>query len=256
VSTLRISIVTPSLNQGEFIEDTIQSVIGQAYPNLEYVVVDGGSTDQTLKVLEKYRKHITHLIVEPDEGQTDALIKGFSLATGEIMGWLNSDDLLEANALSEVAEFFSCRTDTDFVYGDAIWLERNGRFLKSKKEIGFRRFIWLYDHNYIPQPSAFWRRTLYDKVGGLDSSFNLAMDADLFDRFSSETQMTHVRKYWSRMRWYPEQKNQALRTDSEREMASIRNRNGCAIKGLRNSVNHAAARIARIGLKALTGCYY
>jgi glycosyltransferase involved in cell wall biosynthesis len=252
----RITVVTPSYNQGRFLEATLRSVHDQGYPNLEHIVIDGGSTDGSVEIIRKFEHRLAYWVSEPDKGQTDALIKGFSRATGEILAWLNSDDLYEPRTLWEVAEFFSGHPNVQFVYGDALWIDTEGRILKPKKEIPFNWFIWLYDHNYIPQPSAFWRRELYEAVGGLDPRFDLAMDADLWIRFAERTRPLHVRRIWSRMRLYPEQKNQRLRAISNEEDEVIRKRYLPDEPIWRRRLKRVFAKGMRVGWKLVWGCYW
>ena len=128
-------MVTPSFNQGQYIEATIKSVLDQGYPNLEYIIMDGGSTDGTVEILEKYSDQLTYWVSEPDEGQTDALIKGFDRASGDILCWLCSDDLFEARTLQEVAETFVEHPDWEVVYGDSFWIDADGRPIRFKREI-------------------------------------------------------------------------------------------------------------------------
>src|SRR5215213_2619185 len=220
----KISVVTPSFNQGRYIEATIKSVVEQGYPNLEYFIMDGGSTDDTVEIIEKYSDQLNYWVSEPDEGQTDALIKGFDRASGDILCWLCSDDLFESTTLHEVAEIFVQHPDWQVVYGDSFWIDADSRPIGFKKEIDFIRFIWLYDYNYIPQPSTFWRRGIYEQVGGLDMRWDLTMDADLWIRFAEHTTLHHAPRAWSRMRYYPEQKNLAFRDKSYEEDARIRSR--------------------------------
>ncbi len=198
---LSISIVTCSYQQGRFLESTIRSVIDQKNVNVEYIIIDGGSTDNSVSILEKHSDHLTYWTSEKDSGQTDALIKGFNIAKGDILGWLCSDDLLLPNALSAVTRFFAAHPEIDAVYGDAVWIDALGIPIRPKKEMPFNRFVLSFDHNYIPQPSMFWRRSLYDAVGGLDRGFNLAMDNDLWHKFSQRTNIAHVSDFWSAMRW-------------------------------------------------------
>jgi glycosyltransferase involved in cell wall biosynthesis len=251
----KITVVTPSYNQAAFIDETMASIHGQGYPNLEHIVIDGGSTDGSVEIIKRYEHHLAHWQSRPDGGQTDALIQGFERATGDILCWLNSDDLYEPQTLFEVADFFSSRPETRFAYGDASWIDQNGVFIKPKREHGFNRFVWFWDHNFIPQPSAFWRASLYREVGGLDRSFNLAMDADLWIRFAEVTAPVHSRRCWSQMRFYPEQKNTSLRSQSLAEMESIRRRYDRNAGRLGAGVRGAAARSARIALKAAAGGY-
>lgn len=220
----KITVVTPSFNHGCFIEAAINSVLAPKYPNLEYIVIDGGSTDGTLEVLKKYTGDFSYWVSEPDHGQTDALIKGFARSSGDIMCWLNADDLFEPWTLHEVAQFFLSNRRAQVVFGDAAWIDFNGSFIRYKKEHDFNRFIWMYDYNYLPQPSTFWRRDLYERTGGLDPRFNLAMDADLWIRFADLTKIYHVKRLWSRMRVYPGQKNVRFRAESNHEDMMIRQR--------------------------------
>lgn len=251
----KITVVTPSFQQGDFIEETLVSVLSQGYPNLEYFVIDGGSTDRTVEVLRRYSSQLTHWVSEPDRGQTHALIKGFDLATGEILCWLNSDDLLEPGTLGFVGEHFQQNHETRFLYGDAVWVDRSNGYIRPKKEHAFNRFIWLYDHNFFPQPSCFWRRELYTEVGGLDEHFQLAMDGDLFIRFADRTRPIHVKQAFSRMRLYPEQKNQRFREQSDREDEEIRLRTVGEESRAGLRAKRVAAKALRVSLKLARGGY-
>jgi glycosyltransferase involved in cell wall biosynthesis len=252
----KFSIVTCSYQQGRFLEATIRSVLDQGYPNLEYIVFDGGSADESVDILKRYDHAISYWRSTPDAGQTDALTRGIDRATGELMGWLCSDDLLLPGALDTVAEFFDEHPDVQAVYGDALWIDGKGECIRTKKEIEFNRFIFHYDHNYIPQPSMFWRRTLYDQVGGLNPRFDLAMDADLWDRFSQVTRIAHLRRYLSCMRYYPEQKTRALHAEAMREDAEIRARSMLARFTPLQPWLHSAARLHRRAWRLIIGGYF
>ncbi len=252
----RISVVTPSFNQRPFLEATLRSVLVQAYPNLEYIVIDGGSTDGSVEIIQRYASRLDHWVSEPDGGHTNGLIKGFARATGEILCYLNSDDVFEPWTLREVAQFFEAHPDAAVVYGDGLWVDIAGRPLKPKKEHPFNRFIWLHDHDFIPQPSACWRRSLYEGVGGLDPTFRLAMDADLFIRFAERAPFHHVRRPWSRMRLYPEQRNQRLRAQSDAEDRTIRRRYGIGDDpGWKFGAQKLLAKGMRVSWKLALGCY-
>lgn len=247
--------MTPSLNQRPFIEAMLKSVHDQDYPELEHIVIDGGSTDGSLEVIEQYDPKLSFWSSEPDEGQTDALVKGFAHATGEVYCWLNSDDLFAPGALWEVASYFNSHPAVRFVYGDSQWVDTEGNQIKPKREHRWNRFVWLNDHNFIPQPSTFWRSDLYGEVGGLDPSFNLAMDADLWIRFAEVTRPVHVRRTWSTMRFYPEQKNTRMRQTSLDEMARIRARYQSSSSTVGQAARSVGARTLRIGLKLGGGGY-
>ena len=250
------SIVTCSYQQGRYLEATIRSVLDQKYANLEYIVFDGGSSDESVEILRRYDDAIAYWHSASDAGQTDALANGIDRATGELIGWLCSDDLLLPGALHAVAKFFDEHPDVQAVYGDALWIGAQGEFLRSKKEIEFNRFIFHYDHNYIPQPSMFWRRQLYDRVGGLNRKFNLAMDADLWDRFSQVTQIAHLPQYLSCMRYYPEQKTRALRAQGAREDEEIRARSSLARYTPMQPMFRGLARLQRRLSRFVIGAYF
>lgn len=253
--TPRISVVTPSFNQAQFLEATMRSIHDPGYPNLEHIVIDGGSTDGSVDIIKSYAYQLAYWVSEKDEGQTDGLIKGFNRATGDIHCWLNSDDLFEPNTLHEVSEFFRTHPEVRFVYGDSTWIDAEGRPFKPKREHRWSRFVWMYDHNFIPQPSAFWRSDLYHEVGGLDRQFDLAMDADLWIRFADATHPRHVRRPWSRMRFYPDQKNTRLRAASGAEGRAIRARYVLPRSRPRAKLRRTTARVLRVGLKVLAGGY-
>ena len=252
----KISVVTPSLNQAQYLEATIKSILDQEYPNLEYIIIDGGSDDGSVEIIEEYSDSLAYWISEPDEGQTDALIKGFDRATGEVMGWLNSDDLYYPHTLREVGETFVRNPQWQVVYGDSLLIDDKDQPVKPKREIGFNRFIWMYDHNYIPQPSTFWRRGIYEQVQGLNAKWNLAMDADLWIRFAEHTTLHHVPRMWSRFRIYPEQKNQSLRDRSDEEDALIRSRYLPVESTGRRRLKQVTARGLRVALKTARGAYW
>ncbi|MEP6606881.1 MAG: glycosyltransferase family 2 protein [Nitrosospira sp.] len=177
--------MTPSFNQVQFVGHTIQSVLNQQYPNLEYIVIDGASSDGSQQVIAQVEEHLTHWISEADKGQTEAINKGFRLTTGEIMGYLNSDDLLLPGALNTVADYFSRRPDIDVIYGHRILIDEHGKaigrwILPPHTSLAY---AWA---DFVPQETMFWRRSIWDQVGGqLDESFRFAMDWDLIARFSS-----------------------------------------------------------------------
>jgi glycosyltransferase involved in cell wall biosynthesis len=251
----RISLVTCSYQQARYLETTIQSVLSQNYPALEYSIIDGESTDGSVDVIRRYESQLADWVSEPDRGQTDALIKGFERTDGEIMGWLCSDDLLLPGALQAVGEFFLRNPSAMAVYGDALWIDGEGRYLRPKREIPFSRFVFLHDHNYIPQPSMFWRRSLYRDVGGLDRAFNLAMDGDLWDRFAEHGSIAHLPRYLSCMRCYPEQKTRSLRPQAKAENAALRLRRTGAASEYFRPVLFPCAKALRVAIKTFSGVY-
>jgi glycosyltransferase involved in cell wall biosynthesis len=185
----KISVITPSYNQGKFIELTIRSVLLQGYPNLEYIIIDGGSSDETIEVIKKYEQHITYWVSEKDSGQTNAINKGFDKATGEILCWLNSDDIFAPDALKTVAEKMKER-DVLWLAGGATQIEIDGSLTiiyDPEKQIDFSRWVWKMarGQSYImPQPSVFWSRKVWQECGPLDESLNYVFDHDFFIRIT------------------------------------------------------------------------
>jgi len=178
----KISIITPSYNQGQFLEETILSVLKQDYPNLEYIIIDGGSTDNSVEIIKKYEDRLTYWISEKDRGQTHAINKGFRTASGKILTWLNSDDLLLPGAVSMVADFFERYPETGFVYGDCHVINENGKLFYVSKVVPFERNLLFYGRCLISQPASFFRRNVLDRIGYLDESFDFAMDIELWIR--------------------------------------------------------------------------
>ena len=171
-----VSIVTPSYNQAPFLEATIQSVLAQDYPNLEYLVVDGGSTDGSREIVKKYGDRLAWWVSEPDLGQTDAINKGFSRAQGEIWAWLNSDDTYEPGAVSEAVAFLQDNPDVGLVYGDANFINQAGEVVGrfNAQQTSYQRLR--RGGVYIPQQASFFRSKMWHTVGPLDPSFYFAMD--------------------------------------------------------------------------------
>ena len=204
----KISIVTPSFNQGAFLEETLQSLVDQNYPHLEVIIQDGKSTDDSVKIAEAFvQQHpeLFKLYVESDRGQADALNRGFEKATGEILGFLNSDDVLLNGCLQRVAEEIDPKRGRYIVFGRSLFFGNDPT--KEGKDHPFRytsRFdqlaIWKRRYNQIPQPSTFWHRTVWDTCGGIDSKISHAIDYDLFCRFSQTFRFHPVAEVWSRYR--------------------------------------------------------
>ena len=175
----RISIVTPSYNQGQFIEETIRSVLLQGYPDLEYIIIDGGSTDESVEIIRKYERWITFWVSEPDSGQTNAINKGFKRSTGEIVAWLNSDDVYTAGALCTAAKAFAEQPHVAVIYGDADTIDAGTTILSNLNSRDFD-LQELYHRDYIRQPASFISADAIKKIGFLDERFHYAMDYDLW----------------------------------------------------------------------------
>jgi len=187
MNNIRISVITPSYNQGNFIEQTIQSVLSQNYPSLEYIVMDGGSTDNTVQILKKYSGKLKW-ISEKDNGQSDAINKGLRMATGEIFAWLNSDDYYLPGTLQKVGTYFLQNKKAQWLTGDYEIVDENGKQIQSFVR-GYKNILrslpfrsTLYVANYINQPSTFCKSSLLDQVGYLRESYHLCLDYDLWLR--------------------------------------------------------------------------
>ena len=218
----KISIVTPSYNQGRYIELTVRSVLLQRYPNLEYIVMDGGSTDDTLTRLAPYRDQFSYFVSQPDHGQADAIARGFARSTGEIMAYLNSDDLLAPDALHFVARFFKKNPKIDWIYSHRCTIDDDDRviwywILPPHASFLMRRW------DYIPQETCFWRRSLFEKTGNIDRSYRFAMDYDLFVRFMNQGCGRRLNRFLGIFRDHGTSKTkQLLETVGATEMLRVR----------------------------------
>jgi glycosyltransferase involved in cell wall biosynthesis len=185
----RISIVTPSYNQDKFIEETIRSVLLQGYPNLEYIIIDGGSTDTSLDIIKKYEKYITYWISEIDRGQSHAINKGFSIATGEIFAWLNSDDLLKPNALNFVASNLRNIQEPAWLVGASEIIDGQGNFLQTRLPGSINQESLIHWHKtWFPQQSTFWTSSMWKIIRSLNEERHYAMDVELWFSMVKETE--------------------------------------------------------------------
>lgn len=221
-----ISIVTPAFRHADFIERTMKSVFDQGYPSLEYIVQDGDSNDGTLEILQRYSHQLKYFESIPDEGQSQAINLGFRHATGEIMAYLNSDDLLLPGSLAYIARYFQKHPDVDVVYGQRILIDENdqdiGRWILPPHDNEV--LSWA---DFVPQETLFWRRRIWDKVGGaIDESFKFAMDWDLILRFrDAGAKFVRLPRFLGGFRVHPQQKSSAvISTTGIQEMARLRER--------------------------------
>lgn len=233
----KITIITPSYNQGQFIRHTIDSVLSQNYPDLEYIVVDGGSIDDTVSVLKSYGDKIIWSS-KKDKGQTDAINQGLKLSTGEILAYLNSDDILMPGALKRVGEYYA-RTGADWITGDYIVIDQDGRPTRSGWLIRIykRLLMAIYSpiilkiaDNMIPQPSAFWSRKAYEQIGKFDEKLQYVMDYDYWLRLSKHYRPHNLHVTLSGFRTHDTSKSET----SRREMI---------LEGNQILIKHGATRL-------------
>ena len=201
-----VSIVTPSFNQVGFLEDTMLSVLNQDYPDIEYIVVDGGSQDGSLDIIQKYADRLSGWVSEPDHGQTDAINKGFGRARGDVLAWLNSDDTLQPGAVSEAVNYLANHRDIGLVYGDTNFIDHKGKVIGKfpARQTNYKKLRQGYVH--IPQQSAFFRGDIWRKVGPLDPTFYFAMDYDLWVRIAAVSNIIYYPRHWGNFRLHGDAK--------------------------------------------------
>jgi len=225
-----ISVVTSCFNAGELVEDTIRSVVQQRYPRLQYVFIDGASRDNTFEIARRYESDIAVLLSERDDGQYHGIQKGMSLATGEVMAWLNGDDIYCPWTLSVVGEIFACFPDVDWIVGTSSFMNGRGQCTRVSGNSGtamprdYIRNGWFRPElaGYLQQESMFWRRSLWEKVGGLDLSLSLAADFDLWRRFAEHAELHAVNVPLALFRQRPGlQRSSAGQKSYEAEVARI-----------------------------------
>ncbi len=223
----KVSIVTPSYNQGQYLEKTIRSVLDQGYPNLEYIIIDGGSTDDSVDIIKRYEQHIAYWESVPDRGQSHAINKGFARATGDIYAWLNSDDWYAPGALQTVADTFVANPEAGAVVGAGEMVDEGGARLlfKSPTQVTTETLCrWLED--YFWQPSTFFRQQAWTTCGPLDEDVHYAMDLDLWLKISKKFAFVAVPAFLSSSLRHPEAKTTAKQYISSFEVIQVIVRNG------------------------------
>jgi glycosyltransferase involved in cell wall biosynthesis len=221
-----VSILTPSYNQGRFLEETIQSVLSQDYPNLEYIIIDGCSTDGSVEIIQRYASQLTWWVSEPDQGQTDAINKGFAHAHGEVFAWLNSDDTYQPGAITQAIEFLQTHPQAAMVYGDANLIDEQGKVIGRfpARQTNLKKMLRGSVH--IPQQTTFFWAHLWRQVGPLDPSFQFAMDYDLWVRLAKLAPLVYTPSLWANFRLHGEGKSVAMDERCYPEMIRVYQREG------------------------------
>jgi len=223
---MKISVITPSFNQAKYLEATIQSVLSQKGVELEYIIIDGGSTDGSLDIINRYSRQLAYWVSEPDQGQTDAINKGFARATGDILAWLNSDDTYKPGALAEAVAYLAENPAVGLVYGDCDYIDREGRVIGRfpAAQTDYRKLRQGYVH--IPQQAAFFRGELWRQVGPLDPSFYFAMDYDLWVRLAKTKPVKYLPRVWANFRLHSDAKTISADDRCWPEMLRVHYREG------------------------------
>lgn len=229
---LKISIVVPTLNQGTTIEDTLLSIVNQMDKNYEIIVIDGGSTDDTPDIIAQYKKYIAHYESRKDNGQSDAINKGFRHAKGDIYAWLNSDDYYLPGAFHAVRNAFRENQNVDIVVGSGDVVTRDCQFLKQIDSLKMERDILLGWHNdqWIMQQCCFWTKGIWDRCRGVDENLHLLMDYDLWLRFADAGESVAIDNRVAIMRYYEDTKTIAMRNTMKEEEAYVYAKNHAFIQ--------------------------
>ncbi len=203
-----VSIITPSYNQAQYLEQTIQSVLNQDYPRVEYIVIDGASSDGSVEIIQKHQDRLAYWISEKDSGQAEAINKGSAKATGEIIAWLNSDDYYLPGAIASAVEAFARAPEAAFVYGNMLAVDERGR---TFNQLTYRQ-VTLEDllcFQIIGQPAVFMRRSALLQAGGLDPTYHFMLDHHLWIRLARQGKTPHANQFWAAARYHPAAKNRA-----------------------------------------------
>jgi glycosyltransferase involved in cell wall biosynthesis len=227
MTDLLISIISPSYNQGRFIEGNILSVLNQDYPNIEHIIMDGGSTDNTIEVLKKYN-HSLIWKSEPDNGTSDAFNKGFLISKGGLIGWLNSDDTYQPNCLSKVVEYFDKHPDVSMIYGECNKIDEGDNIIAKSELEDFNLKRFIHTRNFIAGPSVLFRRQAFEEVGFMDPNLHFVMDYDLWIKIGKKFKIERVPFHIGNIRKHPAAKTHASANWKRvmKELISVSRRHG------------------------------
>jgi len=219
----RFSIVTPSFNQARFLERTILSVLNQGYPNLEYIIIDGGSTDGSVDIIKKYEPYLSYWVSEPDHGQANAINKGLRIATGEWVGFQNSDDLYLPGAFFSLARAIESNRDAEIVYGNIVHIDSDDNVYDVQMTGPAHRWLHVAQGIQFHNQATIWRRSLLEKVGYLDEGLQFCMDFEYFGRliFGERVRLHHVDQFLGAFRAHPSAKSKTMLETAQREHSEV-----------------------------------
>lgn len=217
----KISIVTPSYNQADFLERTILSVLNQNYPNLEYIIIDGGSQDGSIEIIKKYEKYLSFWVSEPDNGQANALNKGFSIATGELVGWQNSDDIFLPYSFVNVANAYKQTKKFDLFFGNIVFLNERDEIINDLRFVPFNYRSLLYEGTVLSNQAAFWKRELFEKYGFFNEKYLFCMDYEFWIRIGKNCKFYFIHEYLGGFRLHRTSKTNTIAKSGLQEHYSI-----------------------------------
>lgn len=217
----KISIITPSFNQAAYLERTLRSVLDQGYSNLEYIVIDGGSTDGSVDIIRRYADRLAYWVSEPDRGQTDALNKGLRRATGDWIAWQNSDDIYFPGALHDLAKAASRYPKAGLIIGDMMLIDTEDRPIRDIRYVRPSANALIAEGMVLANQASFWRREVQERVGLLNETFHCSFDYEWFLRLTEHTQAIHVNRIWGALRLHGETKTSLLTTRFQEENQRI-----------------------------------
>lgn len=217
----KISVITPSFNQAGYLERTLRSVLDQGYSNLEYIVIDGGSTDGSVDIIRRYADRLAYWVSEPDRGQADALNKGLRRSTGEWIGWQNSDDIYFPGAFHDLARAAARHPEAGLIIGDMMLIDAQDRPLRDIRYVKPNANALIAEGMVLANQASFWRRHVQERVGLLNEAFHCSFDYEWFLRLTEHTQAIHVNRIWGALRLHGETKTSLLTSRFQEENQRI-----------------------------------
>lgn len=214
-------MITPSFNQADYLERTLRSVLDQGYPNLEYIVIDGGSTDGSVEIIRQYEQRLAYWVSQPDRGQADAINQGLRRATGEWVGWQNSDDIYFPGAFNDLAKAATRHPQAGLIIGDMMLVDADTRPLRDIRYVTPSYPALLAEGMLLANQASFWRRSVQERVGLLDESLHCSFDYDWFLRLTQGVEAVHVKRIWGALRLHGETKTSLLTQRFQQENQRI-----------------------------------